>query len=375
MIERRKTRQIQVGQVPMGGGAPVVVQTMTKTETGDVAATLAQIRQVAEAGCDVVRVAVPDQAAAYALPEIVRGSPMPVIADIHFHYQFALAAIAAGCHKIRWNPGNIRKIEQVQEVVEAAKARRVALRIGVNAGSLDPECSREHPHDVAAAMVASAMKSVRLMESLDFHDLVLSLKASDVLTMMRAYRLMAKACNYPLHLGVTEAGLPRDATIKSSIGIGGLLAEGIGDTIRVSITGDPVEEVKVGQGMLSALGLRRFGAEIIACPSCGRVQIDLVRIASEVDARMRVLAKEDPRYAQITLSIMGCVVNGPGEAHLSDIGLSGGGGMGIIYRKGEMVRRVPEAEMVEAVIQEAKDFVNNSKQSAISNQQSAPVHS
>jgi len=330
---------------------------MTKTDTDDIAATLTQIRQIADPGCDVVRVAVPDQPAADALPEIVRGSTLPVIADIHFHYQFALAAIRAGCHKIRWNPGNIRKPEQVRDVVDAAKERGIPMRVGVNAGSLDPECQREHPHDIAAAMVASAMKSVRLLEELDYRDIVLSLKASDVLTMVRAYRLMAQACDYPLHLGVTEAGLPQDATIKSSIGIGTLLAEGTGDTIRVSITGDPVEEVKVGQGILSALGLRRFGAEIIACPSCGRVQIDLMKVAADVDAKMRELSKQDPRYAQVTLSIMGCVVNGPGEAHLSDIGLSGGGGMGIIYRKGVMVKRVPEAEMVEAVIAEAKDFV------------------
>ena len=360
MGERRKTRQVHVGPVTLGGGAPIVVQTMTKTETDDVDATLAQIRQIADAGCDVVRVAVPDQPAADALPAIVRDSPLPVIADIHFHYQFALAALRAGCHKIRWNPGNIRKPEQVREVVEAAKARRVPMRIGVNAGSLDPECQRDHPNDIAAAMVASAMKSVRLLESLDYHDIVLSLKASDVLTMMRAYRLMAQSGDYPLHLGVTEAGLPQDATIKSSIGIGALLAEGIGDTIRVSITGEPVDEVKVGQGILSALGLRRFGAEIISCPSCGRVQIDLMKVAAEVDAKMRELAKEDPRYAQVTLSIMGCVVNGPGEAHLSDVGLSGGGGMGIIYRKGEMVKRVPEAEMVDAVIEEVKSYVASS---------------
>ena len=271
MIKRRKTRPIRVGPITIGGGSPVSIQSMTKTDTADVAATVRQIRALATAGCEIVRVAVPTIEAAKALAAIRReANQVPLVADIHFHPQFALAAIEAGFDKIRWNPGNIRDTERVREVVGRAKQHRIPIRIGVNVGSLDPDCEAAHRNDLVEAIVQSALKSVRLLEGFDFHDIVISLKSSDVLQMLAAYRRMAELCDYPFHLGVTEAGLLAASTVKSSIGIGALLAEGIGDTIRVSITGDPIDEVKVAQRILSALSLRRFETNVIACPSCGR---------------------------------------------------------------------------------------------------------
>ena len=355
VIPRRRTRTVKVGSLTIGGDAPVSIQSMTKTDTADVASTVQQIRALATAGCEIVRVAVPTLEAANALAAIRREcNNVPLVADIHFHPQFALAAIEAGFDKIRWNPGNIRNVERVREVVLRAKAQHVPIRIGVNVGSLDPECEAAYPHDLVEAIVQSAMKSVTLLESFDFFDIVISLKSSDVLQMLQAYRRMSQLCDYPFHLGVTEAGLLEVSTVKSSIGIGALLAEGIGDTIRVSITGDSIDEVKVAQRILSSLELRRFETNVIACPSCGRCEIDVVGIAGHVKQRLTELAKTEPRCLELTVAVMGCVVNGPGESEHADIGMAGGGGVGVIYRKGKQIRRVAESELVDALIDEVK---------------------
>ena len=360
MIPRRRTRAVKVGHIPIGGGSSVSIQSMTKTDTADVTATVRQIRALATAGCEIIRLAVPTIEAAKALPAIRReANKVPLVADIHFHPQFALAAIEAGFDKIRWNPGNIRSTERVREVVERAKARRIPIRIGVNVGSLDPECEAAHPNDLVEAIVQSALKSVRLLEGFDFRDIVISLKSSDVIQMLAAYRRMARLCDYPFHLGVTEAGLLEASTVKSSIGIGALLADGIGDTIRVSITGDPLDEVTVAQRILSSLELRRFETNVIACPSCGRCEIDVVGIAREVQERLTALARTEPRCLELTVAVMGCVVNGPGESEHADVGLAGGGGVGVIYRKGWQVRRVAEAQMVDALIEEVRRILSD----------------
>ena len=361
MIMRRKTRQVFVKGVPIGGDAPVSIQSMTKTDTVDVEATVRQIRALATAGCEIVRVAVPTIEAAKALPDIRKeANKVPLVADIHFHPQFAIAAIEAGFDKIRWNPGNIRNTDRVREVVDRAKERRIPIRIGVNVGSLDPECEAAHKGNLVEAIVQSALKSVRLFESFGFTDSVISLKSSDVLQMIAAYRRMAQLCDYPFHLGVTEAGLLEASTVKSSIGIGALLAEGIGDTIRVSITGDPIDEVKVAQRILSSLELRRFETNVIACPSCGRCEIDVVGLAKQVQERLTVLAATEPRALELTVAVMGCVVNGPGESEHADVGVAGGGGVGVIYRRGKQVRRVPEAAMVDALLDEVQKVIRES---------------
>ena len=362
MIVRRQTRAVTVKGVVIGGEAPVSIQSMTKTDTTDVDATVRQIRALATAGCEIVRVAVPTIEAAKVLPVIRReADKVPLVADIHFHPQFAIAAIEAGFDKIRWNPGNIRNTERVREVVDRAKERGIPIRIGVNVGSLDPECETAHPHDLVEGLVQSALKSVRLLEGFRFTDIVLSLKSSDVRQMMAAYRRMAQLCEYPFHVGVTEAGLSEISTVKSSIGIGSLLAEGIGDTIRVSITGDPVEEVQVAQRILSSLELRRFETNVIACPSCGRCEIDVIGITNQVRDRLKALAATEPKCLDLTVAVMGCVVNGPGESEHADIGLAGGGGVGVIYRKGRQIRRVAEAEMVNALLDEIKNLLRESK--------------
>ncbi len=359
MIARRKSRQVRVKDILIGGDAPVSIQSMTKTDTADIEATVRQIRALATAGCEIVRVAVPTIEAAKVLPEIRReANKVPLVADIHFHPQFAIAAIEAGFDKIRWNPGNIRDTTRVREVVDRAKERNIPIRIGVNVGSLDPECEAAHPDNLVEAIVQSALKSVRLLEGFGFHQIVISLKSSDVIQMLAAYRRMAQLCDYPLHLGVTEAGLLDASTVKSSIGIGALLAEGIGETIRVSITGDPIDEVKVAQRILSALELRRFETNVIACPSCGRCEIDVVGIAKQVNDRLHALAAIEPRALELTVAVMGCVVNGPGESEHADVGLAGGGGVGVIYRKGKQIRRVPEAEMVDALLEEVQRLLD-----------------
>lgn len=359
--QRRKTRPVWVGDVQIGGDAPIVVQSMTTADTRDPQATLRQIHELAEAGCEIVRVAVPDRVAAAALAEIVPRSPIPVVADIHFEHTLALKAIEAGVHKLRLNPGNIRKPEEVRQVVAKAKERGIPIRIGVNFGSLPP-MTREFVDEMASQgatqteliaehMVRTALHHVRILEDLNFADIVISLKAFEVPVMIEAYRRMAKLNDYPLHLGVTEAGTPKAGAIRSAIGIGVLLQEGIGDTIRVSLTTDPVEEVWVAYEILKSLGLRERGATLVACPTCGRVEVDLFRLANEIDEYLRTI--QEP----IKVAVMGCVVNGPGEARDSDVGVAAGRGKGVIFRKGKIVRRVEEGEIVAALREEIQQVL------------------
>lgn len=335
-----------MGKVPVGGGAPVTVQSMTSTKTEDVDATVAQIRQLRAAGCDIVRVAVPNRKAVEALPQIREQTGMPVVADIHFDYRLALAAIDAGADKIRINPGNIGEKGRVRAVLERAAERQIPVRIGVNAGSLEKDLLAKYGSATAEAMVASALRHVELCEALGFRDLVLSLKASDVRTTVQAYRHIAREVNYPLHLGITEAGTLRSGAIRSAVGLGILLAEGIGDTIRVSLTADPTEEVRVGIEILRALGLRSVGVTVISCPTCGRAEVDLIPIAEEVERRLAGLT------APIHVAVMGCAVNGPGEARAADVGIACGRGAGLLFVRGEVIRKVPESEMVDALVDE-----------------------
>ena len=350
LAQRRKSRPVRVGTVTIGGGAPVSVQSMTTTKTDDWAATLAQIEQLAEAGCEIVRVSVPDPKAAAACKKIKEGSPLPLVADIHFDHRFALAAIDAGWDKLRLNPGNIRDPDKVREVVRAAKDRGMPIRIGVNNGSLAPDIVERYGR-TAEGMVESGLRHIRILEELDFHDIVVSLKAHDVFNTVRAYRLMAHKVDYPFHLGITEAGTARSGTVKSSVGLGILLAEGIGDTIRVSLTADPVEEVPVCWDLLKSLGLRERGVEITSCPSCGRVQIDIVKLAEQVE---RITAEY---RAPVKVAVMGCAVNGPGEASMADVGIAGGRGMGLIYRDGVKVRSLPEAQLLDGLREEIEKVI------------------
>ncbi|HXG35470.1 MAG TPA: flavodoxin-dependent (E)-4-hydroxy-3-methylbut-2-enyl-diphosphate synthase [Dehalococcoidia bacterium] len=346
---RRPTRPVHVGDVQIGGDAPIVVQSMTNTDTADAQATLRQVHALAEAGCDIVRVAVPDKAAAAALPDIVAATPVPLIADIHFDYRLALAAIKAGIHGLRLNPGNIRDAEKVREVVRAAKARGIPIRVGVNEGSLPPLpplADGEMPPPKPQRMVDAALWEIAILQEMGFEDIKISLKAFDVPTMVTAYREMAKRVPYPLHLGVTEAGTPRAGSVRSAIGIGILLSEGIGDTIRVSLAADPLEEVPICYDILNALNLRQRGPTIVACPTCGRIEIDLIPLANQVEAYFNKLGKP------ITVAVMGCVVNGPGEARDADIGIAGGKGKGAIFAKGEVVRVVEEGEFLSALVEE-----------------------
>lgn len=345
-MERRKTRQLQVGSVKIGGGAPVVVQSMTNTPTEDAAATLEQIKRLAEADCEVVRCTVPHSAAAEGLKTIVAESPIPVIADIHFDYKMALAAIEAGVHGLRLNPGNIGGNDKVAAVVEAAKKRNVPIRIGVNAGSLPKDLLEKYGHPTAEALVEAAWRHVHILEDMDYRNIKISLKAHDVPLTIAAYRLMASQCDYPLHVGITEAGTVNSGIIKSAVGIGTLLAEGIGDTIRVSLTGDPVREVEVAYDILKSLGLREYGPTLIACPTCGRTQISLEKLALEVERRLAGV--KEP----ISVAVMGCVVNGPGEAREADIGVAGGIGEGLIFRKGEIIKKVAESEIIDELFKE-----------------------
>jgi (E)-4-hydroxy-3-methylbut-2-enyl-diphosphate synthase len=343
---KKTTRQIRIGSVPVGGGAPCSVQSMCNTDTRDVSATLAQIQRLAAAGCEIVRCAVPDQAAAEALAAVKGDSPIPVIADIHFDYKLALTVLKGGIDGLRLNPGNIGERWKVEEVVNAARERLVPIRIGVNAGSLEKELLERYGHPTAEAMVESAMGHIRILEELGYDQIKISLKASDVVKTVEAYRLLAARVDYPLHIGITEAGTIFSGTIKSSVGLGILLADGIGDTLRVSLTGDPEDEVRVGFEILKALGLRRRGINFVSCPTCGRCQIDLIRVAQEVEKRLQNLA------ATFTVAVMGCVVNGPGEAREADFGIAGGRGEGLLFRHGEIVRKVPEAEMADALVEE-----------------------
>lgn len=345
---KRETRQIRIGSVAIGGGAPCSVQSMCNTDTRDVAATVAQIGRLAAAGCEIVRCAVPDMAAATALGEIKRQSSIPVIADIHFDYRLALTVLDGGIDGLRLNPGNIGERWKVEEVVQAARDRLVPIRIGVNAGSLEKELLAKYGHPTAEAMVASALGHVRILEELGYDQIKISLKASDVNKTVEAYRLLARKVDYPLHIGITEAGTVFSGTIKSAVGLGILLADGIGDTMRVSLTGDPVDEVRVAYEILKALGLRQRGVNFVSCPTCGRCQIDLIKVAEEVEQR---IASID---APLTVAVMGCVVNGPGEAREADVGIAGGRGEGLLFRHGEVVRKVPEQEMADALVAEVE---------------------
>lgn len=335
------TKQIMVGGVPIGGGAPVTIQSMTNTRTDDVEATLHQIRTLAAAGCEIIRVAVPDMAAAKAVGKIKEGSPIPVVVDIHFDYKLALEAIAAGADKVRINPGNIGGADHVKAVAQACARRGVPIRIGVNGGSLEKPLLAKYGGVCPEAMVESAFGHIRLLNQFDFDDICVSLKSSSVPMTMKAYQLMSQACNYPLHIGVTEAGTVRMGTLKSAVGIGGLLALGIGDTMRVSLSADPVEEVYAAKEILKAAGVRKEGAELVSCPTCGRTRIDLIALANEVEERLKTVDKP------ITVAVMGCVVNGPGEASAADCGIAGGVGEGLLFKKGQIVKKVPQEQLVD----------------------------
>ena len=335
------TKQIMVGGVPIGGGAPVTIQSMTNTRTDDVEATLHQIRTLAAAGCEIIRVAVPDMAAAKAVGKIKEGSPIPVVVDIHFDYKLALEAIAAGADKVRINPGNIGGADHVKAVAQACARRGVPIRIGVNGGSLEKPLLAKYGGVCPEAMVESAFGHIRLLNQFDFDDICVSLKSSSVPMTMKAYRLMSQASDYPLHIGVTEAGTVRMGTLKSAVGIGGLLALGIGDTMRVSLSADPVEEVYAARDILKAAGVRREGPELVSCPTCGRTRIDLIALANEVEERLKAVDKP------ITVAVMGCVVNGPGEASAADCGIAGGVGEGLLFKKGQIIKKVPQEQLVD----------------------------
>ena len=347
---RRKTREVNVGGIRVGGTAPISVQTMTKTKTSDVEGTVAQIRAAADAGCDIVRVTVNDKEAADAIADIVRQSPIPVVADIHFNHVFALKSIEANVAKVRLNPGNIGSRERIRQVLAAAKAKNIPIRIGVNSGSLEEDILAKHGYPTAEALFESAMRHVGICEENDFHDIIISVKSTDVKLMIEAYRLVAQRTDIPLHLGVTEAGTARIGTIKSAVGIGTLLAGGIGDTIRVSLTDDPVREVEVGKEILRSLSLASRNVELIACPTCGRLEVDLFKIMAELEEKLEGVKKP------VKIAVLGCVVNGPGEASEADIGIAAGKGVAILYRKGEVVKRVREEEIVPTILEEVEKF-------------------
>ena len=349
MIKRRKSKQISIGNIKIGGDAPISVQSMCNTDTRDIEATTRQIKELADAGCELVRLAVLNKDAAEAIKELVKISPVPLIADIHFDYRLAIQCINNGISALRLNPGNIGKRENVEKVVTLARQQNIPIRIGVNAGSLEKDLlDKDIP--LHEKMVESAMKHIQILEDLDFDKIKVSLKSSDVLTTIEAYRLMAQKVEYPLHLGVTEAGTLKGGLIKSSVGLGTLLAEGIGDTIRVSLTENPVEEVFAGYEILKSLKLRQRGVNFVSCPTCGRTQIDLIGLAKKVEARFKNLDKN------ITIATMGCVVNGPGEARHADFGIAGGINEGYVFKKGEIVARVPESELLDKL----EEVINNS---------------
>lgn len=351
-IPRCKTRQIRVGSVTVGGDAPIRIQSMCTTPTHDVGATVDQIQKLTEAGCEIVRVACPKEEDARSLGKIRSRIQIPLVADIHFHYKLALIALDEGIDKLRLNPGNIGSRDRIEEVVKKAKAQRVPIRIGVNAGSLEKDLLKKYGHSTPEALVESAKRHVSILEGLDFHDMVISLKASDVPAMIAAYRLASKTFDYPLHLGVTEAGTLLHGSVYNAIGIGTLLQEGIGDTLRISLTADPLEEVKVARFILEALGIRILGPRVVSCPSCGRAEVDVFKLAGEVEERAMKL--KDP----LTISVLGCAVNGPGEAHESDFGITGGRDKGMIYIGGREHRVVDEAKLVDELFKEIEDKKN-----------------
>jgi (E)-4-hydroxy-3-methylbut-2-enyl-diphosphate synthase len=352
-IERKKTRQITVGKVKIGGSAPIVVQSMTNTPTQNIAATVAQIKRLQEAGCEIVRVAVPDQEAAAAVAAIKAQINIPLIADIHFNYRLAIAAAKSGADGLRLNPGNIGGRQKIKAVVACAKDHAIPIRIGVNAGSLEKDIIKKYNGVTPAGMVESGLRHVDLLRSLDFHQIKISLKASDVQRTVAAYRLLSAKTDLPLHVGVTEAGALYPGIVKSALGIGMLLAEGIGDTIRVSLTRDPVEEVRVGFEILRALGIRQRGPEIIACPTCGRCNINLFEIVERVERALMTTAEP------LKIAIMGCVVNGPGEAKEVDIGIAGGDGSGVLFRKGKVVKKFAQDKLVDVLLHEVREYIKD----------------
>ena len=350
MIERKQTRQVLVGDIPIGGGAPIPVQSMTTTKTHDLDATLKEVERLEEAGCQIIRITVPDQKSANTLKEIKKRMTVPLIADIHFNFRMALEAVDAGADKIRINPGNIGKKDRVKAVLDKVKSAHLPIRIGVNAGSLEKDLIEKYGYPTPEAMVESAKRHIRICRENDFDDIIVSLKASDVNLMMDAYRLFSSEFDYPLHLGVTEAGPTKSGSIKSAVGVGSLLAEGIGDTIRVSLTDDPVEEVHVGFEILKSLGLATRGVTIVACPTCGRLEVDLFKISREMDDKLKNI--ETP----MSIALMGCAVNGPGEATQTDIGIAFGKGSGHLYYKGENRGKVKEEEAMDHLVEMIHEF-------------------
>ncbi len=346
----RKTREVQVGNVKIGGGNPVSIQSMCNTDTRDVKGTVKQILDLEHAGCEIIRVAVPDMEAAEAIKEIKKQIHIPLVADIHFDYRLALRSMENGIDKVRINPGNIGDMDRVKLVADMAKDRGIPIRIGVNGGSLDKTKLKKFGGVTADALVESAMEHVELLHRVDFNDIVVSIKVSNVPTMLEAYRKFAEISDIPLHVGVTESGTERMGTIKSSVGIGALLSQGIGDTMRVSLTADPVREIYLAKDILKVLGLRKGGVELVSCPTCGRTQIDLISIANEVEDKLKDIDKP------LKVAVMGCVVNGPGEARDADIGIAGGKGEGLIFRKGEIVRKVKENEIVSELFKEIESL-------------------
>ncbi len=344
MRERHKTRMVRIGDVAIGGENPIRIQSMCNTKTEDVEATVAQIRALTAAGCEIVRVAVPTVAAAEAIGEIRRQIKIPLVADIHFDYRLALAAMEHGADKIRINPGNIGEDWKLREVVNAAKERNIPIRVGVNSGSLEKDLLQKYGGVTAEGIVESALEKVRRIEELGYENLVISIKSSDVLMCIKAHELLAAETDYPLHIGITEAGTLLRGTVKSAVGLGIILYEGIGDTIRVSLTGDPLEEIKAAREILKSLGLRKGGVEVVSCPTCGRTEIDLIGLANRVESLVERYSDLDVRVA-----VMGCVVNGPGEAREADFGVAGGKGAGVLIRKGEVIRTMPEAELLPAL--------------------------
>lgn len=347
---RKMTREVQVGNVKIGGGNPIIIQSMCNTDTRDVAATVKQILQMEEAGCELVRVAILDMEAANAVEEIKKHIHIPLVADIHFDYKLALRVMELGIDKVRINPGNIGEESRIRQVVEKAKKKDIPIRIGVNSGSLEKDLIEKYGGVTPQGLVESALRHVRILEKYDFHNIIVSIKASDVPFSLEAYSLLSQSIDYPIHVGITEAGTVYSGTIKSAVGIGAILAAGIGDTLRVSLTGDPIEEILAAKEILKSLGLRKFGIELISCPTCGRTQIDLISIANEVERLCREIDKN------LKVAVMGCVVNGPGEAREADVGIAGGKGEGLLFKKGEIIKKVKEHELVSALMEEIERF-------------------
>ncbi len=357
MKERRITKSVHIGPLTIGGGSPISIQSMTNTDTRDRKTTLDQIHQLSDAGCEIVRLAIPDREAADNLRYFCENSDVPLVADIHFDYRLALTAIAAGISKLRINPGNIGGVDRVKLLAGKAKERNIPIRIGVNAGSLEKDLLDKFNGPASEAMVESALRHIRMLEEADFTDIVISLKASSVPATIEAYQLLARQCDYPFHIGITEAGTWFKGSIRSAVGLGALLWEGLGDTLRVSLTGDPLREVTVGQDILQALQLRSFGATVVSCPTCGRCQVNLESLANQVEQLAVSI------HQPLKIAVMGCAVNGPGEAREADLGVAGGKGEGLIFRKGEIIKKVPEDQIVEALKEELEKIVASIQES------------